>query len=91
MFEEASEHGTYGDVLAQAVDARAQSADSADEDFDGDPGLGCPVEGVDDGFVDDRVDLDPHLPRSAGLCDRDLGVDEVDEPGAHSAGSDEEP
>ena len=39
VFEEASEYGTDGDVLTQSFDARAQGADSADEDFDGDAGL----------------------------------------------------
>src|SRR5699024_9070326 len=85
VLEEAAEDRADADVLAQPRDPGAQRADAADDDVDLDPRLARPVQRVDDGLVDDRVDLDLDPRRAARAVPGDLPLDALDEPGAYGA------
>ena len=53
VLQEAPQDGAHPDVLAEALDAGAQAADAAHDDIDRHPGPRGPVEGIDDGLIDD--------------------------------------
>ena len=66
-------------------------AGAADDEVDVDAGARRPVERLDDGDVDDRVELEHDPRRSAGRGVADLALDEVEEPRAQAVRRDEQP
>ena len=60
------------------------------QQLDRDTLAGGEVEGVDQRLVDDRVGLEPDARGAAGLVVGDLGVDLLDQPGAHRVGGDQQ-
>ncbi len=79
MLEEAADDGAHADVLAHAGHAGTQSADAADDEVDGDAGLRCDVERVDDLVVEQRVHLGDDARGAAGAGVFSLAVDEGEE------------
>ena len=80
VLQEAPEDRAHADILAEALDAGAQAADAAYDDVDRHPGARGAVQGVDDGLVDDGVDLDTDPGGQAGPVVDDLLLDALDEP-----------
>ena len=90
VLQEAPQDRAHADVLAEALDAGAQAADAAHDDVDRHPRARGAVEGVDDGLVDDGVDLDADPGGQAGPVVGDLLLDALDEPVAQTSGSHEQ-
>ena len=90
VLQEAAEDAPHPDVLAEARHPRSHGADPADHDVDRHPGVAGAVERVDEGLVDDRVDLQPDPGRQPATGVDDLAVDEVEQALAHRAGRDEQ-
>ena len=59
VLEEAADDALDADVVGQAMDARAQAANAAHDQFDLHPGLAGAIEGVDHHRIDQRVQLGP--------------------------------
>ena len=87
VLEEPAEDRADLDVLGQARHPGPQRADAAHPDVDLHAGLRGAVERVDERLVDDGVDLacDAPGPGLAGLLVLDLGLDQLDQAGAHGS------
>ena len=75
----------------QPRDAGPDRADPADHHVDRHPGLGGPVQRVDQHLVDDRVHLEPDHRRRPSRWLRDLPLDPVDQAAAQRARRDQQP
>ena len=73
VLEIAPENRPNVNVAAESLDSRLHAADAAHEQFDGHTGLARPIERIDDGLVDDRVELDSNARGHA--VSRVLGLD----------------
>ncbi len=89
VLEVAAEHTAHADGRTEIIHPRNQGAHSAHDDVDRHTRLAGAVEGVDDGLVDERVDLDADARRMSGAGVLGLGADELEQPAAQVAGRDE--
>src|SRR6185312_6755492 len=79
VLEEAADDALYADALRQAGDARAEAADAADDEVDLDSGGRGLIELVDDGGIDEGVELQPDRRRPARPGVGDLALDQLDD------------
>src|SRR3989442_15909347 len=88
MLEEAADQRAYADSSGKTGHAGPQAAESADDQVDFGPGLGCGVERLDDFGVDQAVDLedDATAARTGGFA-----PDHADDVGAQAHRRDQEP
>ncbi len=75
VLQEPPQDAAHPDVLAQPRHAGPDRADAAHPHVHRHPGLRGPVQRVDHGLVDDRVDLELHVRRTPGPVVGDLVVD----------------
>src|SRR2546428_4464861 len=88
MLEEAADQRAYADSSGKTAHAGPQAAESADDQVDFGPGLGCGVERLDDFGIDQAVDLedDAATARAGGFA-----PDHADDVGAQPHRRDEQP
>ena len=79
MLEEAADDGADADALAESLDAGAEGAHAADDEVDGDAGLGGGVHGLDALAVEQRVHLGDDAGGAAGAGVLRLTFDETQE------------
>ncbi|SKW77424.1 Uncharacterised protein [Mycobacteroides abscessus subsp. massiliense] len=84
MFKEPAENGSHRDVAGEFRNARSQRADPAHHHLDGNTGLRCPVQRIDDLLVHQRVHFHSDAGILPGPMSCDLLVDAVDDPRANS-------
>ena len=91
VLEELADDRTDADPLRDAGQPRLERAGAADDAVDLDAGVRRAVERLDDGHVDDRVELqdDPRRPAGRGVAH--LAVDEVEETRPKAVRRDEQP
>src|SRR6056297_87215 len=75
MFQESSEDRTHLDVFRQARQPRAQAASAPNDEANDYAGPRCPVKGLDDLWLRQRVELGVYAGRSAGFGVIDFTLD----------------
>ena len=91
VLEELADDRAHPDPFRDARDARLQRAGAAHDEVDVDAGLGRAVQRLDDGHVDDRVELQDDARRPTGPRVGDLPLDQFEEPRAQAVRRDEQP
>lgn len=93
MFKEPAHNGDDADVVGDAGNLGAETADAADDEINFDACLACPVEGNNTGLVHKGVEFEGKVSVAVGLLPLDLAVDSCDDlfsHGSHGAVGDEE-